>query len=86
MALALLALPAAGAPPAAPPNIVLLVADDWGYSDIGSFGSEIRTPNIDALAAHGVRFANFHVAGSCAPTRAMLQTGVSSHRDRKSVV
>jgi arylsulfatase A-like enzyme len=56
------------------------VADDWGYTDIGSFGSEIRTPNIDALAAHGVRFANFHVAGSCAPTRAMLQTGVSSHR------
>jgi arylsulfatase A-like enzyme len=80
LALALMPLPAAGAPPAARPNIVLLVADDWGYSDIGSFGSEIHTPNIDALAAHGVRFANFHVAGSCAPTRAMLQTGISNHR------
>jgi arylsulfatase/uncharacterized sulfatase len=73
-------LSAESPPPAPRPNIVLLVADDWGYSDIGSFGSEIHTPNIDALAAQGVRFANFHVAGSCAPTRAMLQTGVSNHR------
>lgn len=62
------------------PNIVILLADDWGFTDVGSFGSEIRTPNIDALAADGVRFANFHVAGSCSPTRAMLQTGVASHR------
>ncbi|MEL4403118.1 sulfatase-like hydrolase/transferase, partial [Shewanella algae] len=51
-----------------------------GFTDIGAFGGEIRTPNIDALAAAGVRFADFHVAGSCAPTRAMLQTGVSNHR------
>lgn len=63
-----------------PPNIIILVADDWGFSDVGSFGSEIATPNIDWLAANGVRFANFHVAGSCAPTRAMLQTGVGNHR------
>ena len=62
------------------PNIVVLLADDWGFSDVGSFGSEIRTPNIDALAARGVRFTNFHVAGSCSPTRAMLQTGVRNHR------
>jgi len=62
------------------PNIVILLADDWGFSDVGSFGSEIRTPNIDALAAAGVRFSNFHVAGTCSPTRAMLQTGVSNHR------
>ncbi|NJC10115.1 arylsulfatase [Polymorphobacter fuscus] len=62
------------------PNIVVLVADDWGFTDVGAFGGEIATPNIDALAAAGVRFSNFHVAGSCAPTRAMLQTGVSSHR------
>jgi arylsulfatase/uncharacterized sulfatase len=68
------------APTAPRPNIVVLLADDWGFSDVGSFGSEIHTPNIDALAAHGVRFANFHVAGSCSPTRAMLQTGVSNHR------
>ena len=68
----------AAAPP--PPNIVILLADDWGFTDVGAFGGEMATPNIDALAANGVRFSNFHVAGSCAPTRAMLQTGVSSHR------
>ena len=79
---AAMAVPARGGPPPAPkrPNIVILLMDDWGFSDVGSFGSEIRTPNIDALAARGVRFTNFHVAGSCSPTRAMLQTGVSSHR------
>ncbi len=62
------------------PNIVILLADDWGFSDVGAFGGEIATPNIDALAANGVRFSNFHVAGSCSPTRAMLQTGVINHR------
>jgi arylsulfatase/uncharacterized sulfatase len=76
MALALLG----AAPPPKRPNIVILLADDWGFTDVGAFGGEMRTPNIDALAAAGVRFSNFHVAGSCAPTRAMLQTGVSSHR------
>lgn len=65
---------------AKPPNIVILLADDWGFTDVGAFGSEIATPHIDALATAGVRFSNFHVAGSCAPTRAMLQTGVSHHR------
>lgn len=63
------------------PNIVILLADDWGFSDVGSFGAEFATPNIDALAAAGMRFANFHVAGSCSPTRAMLQTGVMNHRN-----
>ena len=69
--------------PSAPkhPNIVILLADDWGFSDVGSFGSEIATPNIDALAKAGMRFSNFHVAGSCSPTRAMLQTGVMNHRN-----
>lgn len=62
------------------PNIVLLLADDLGFSDIGAFGSEISTPNIDALAARGVMFSNYHTASSCAPTRAMLMTGISSHR------
>ncbi|NND69439.1 MAG: arylsulfatase [Halioglobus sp.] len=61
------------------PNIVLIVADDVGYSDLGAFGGEIATPNLDALAFSGARFANFHAASSCAPTRAMLLTGVSSH-------
>ena len=63
------------------PNIVVLVADDWGYSDVGAYGSEIATPNIDALARRGVRFSNFHVAASCSPTRAMLLTGVDNHRN-----
>ncbi|WP_426168396.1 arylsulfatase [Sandarakinorhabdus sp. DWP1-3-1] len=71
-------MPAPIAP--ARPNIILIVADDWGFTDVGAYGGEIATPNLDALAASGTRFANFHVAGSCAPTRAMLQTGVGSHR------
>lgn len=62
------------------PNIVVLVADDWGFTDVGAFGSEIATPNLDDLARQGVRFSNFHVAASCAPTRAMLLTGVDNHR------
>ncbi|WP_296310534.1 sulfatase-like hydrolase/transferase [Erythrobacter sp.] len=62
------------------PNIVIILADDWGFTDVGAFGGEIATPHLDALALEGVRFANFHVAGSCSPTRAMLQTGVRSHR------
>jgi arylsulfatase/uncharacterized sulfatase len=70
----------AQAAPAQRPNIVILLADDWGFTDVGAFGGEIATPNIDALAAKGVRFSNFHVAGSCSPTRAMLLTGVINHR------
>lgn len=62
------------------PNIVLIIADDWGYSDPGSYGGEIATPNIDALARAGTRFANFHVSASCSPTRAMLLTGVNAHK------
>lgn len=67
-------------PPLPPPNIVLIIADDWGFSDPGSYGSEIATPNIDALARQGTRFANFHVAASCSPTRAMLLTGMNAHK------
>jgi arylsulfatase/uncharacterized sulfatase len=62
------------------PNIVLLLADDWGFSDVGSFGGEIATPHIDELARRGMRFSNFHVSASCSPTRAMLLTGVDNHR------
>jgi arylsulfatase len=61
------------------PNILLLVADDLGYADLGAYGSDIRTPNIDALAAGGIRFTNFHTAPMCAPTRAMLLTGNNNH-------
>ncbi|MEI8158119.1 MAG: arylsulfatase [Burkholderiales bacterium] len=63
------------------PNIVVLVADDWGYTDVGAYGSEIATPNLDQLAKQGSKFTNFHVAAVCSPTRAMLLTGVDNHRN-----
>ena len=68
------------APSTVRPNIVLLLADDLGFSDLASYGSEISTPSLDALANQGVRFSNFHVAANCAPTRAMLMSGVNNHR------
>ena len=61
------------------PNIVLLVADDLGYGDIGCYGGDIKTPNIDALASNGIRFSSFHTAPMCAPTRAMLLSGNDNH-------
>jgi arylsulfatase len=61
------------------PNVVLIVTDDMGYADIGSFGGEIATPNIDALADDGVRFTNFYTHASCSPTRSMLLSGVDTH-------
>ena len=61
------------------PNILLIVADDAGYADIGSFGGEIHTPNIDALAATGVRFTQFGVSATCSPTRSMLLSGIDNH-------
>ncbi len=63
------------------PNIVVLVADDWGFTDVGAYGGEIATPHLDELARRGTRFSNFHVAASCAPTRSMLLTGVDNHRN-----
>ncbi|MBU0937219.1 MAG: arylsulfatase [Spirochaetes bacterium] len=62
------------------PNIVLILADDLSFSDLGAFGSEIQTPNLDRLAERGMKFSNYHTAPSCAPSRAMLLTGVNSHR------
>lgn len=61
------------------PNFLIVVADDMGWTDIGSFGSEIKTPNIDAMADAGVKFTNFHVSVSCSPTRSMLMTGTDNH-------
>lgn len=61
------------------PNILLIVADDLGYSDIGRFGGEIRTPNIDELARSGQTFSQFYAAATCSPSRAMLLTGVDNH-------
>ncbi len=61
------------------PNIVIILGDDLGFADMGAFGSEIKTPNLDALANDGVRFANFYTHASCSPTRSMLLTGVDTH-------
>jgi arylsulfatase A-like enzyme len=63
------------------PNIVIILGDDMGFSDMGSFGSEIKTPNLDALANDGVRFTNFYTHASSSPTRSMLLTGVDTHRN-----
>jgi len=62
------------------PNVLVIVADDLGFSDIGVLGGEIPTPNIDALAEEGILMTNFHVAATCSPTRAMLMSGVDNHR------
>lgn len=75
----LTAVQAVAASEAERPNLVLIVADDLGFSDLGSFGSEIRTPNVDQLAAGGIRFTNFYVSATCSPTRSMLMTGLDNH-------
>lgn len=62
------------------PNFLIIVADDLGYSDLGSFGGEIATPNLDALASEGVRLTNFQAAPTCSPTRSMLLSGTDSHQ------
>jgi arylsulfatase len=62
------------------PNILIILADDMGYSDIGCFGSEIQTPNLDALAKNGVRLTQFYNTGRCCPTRASLMTGLYPHQ------
>lgn len=64
---------------AIPPNILYIVLDDLGFSDLGCYGSEIATPNIDALAANGQRFSGFRTAPMCGPTRAMMISGNSNH-------
>ena len=62
------------------PNVILIMVDDMGFSDIGCYGGEIETPNIDSLAAGGVRFSQFYNAGRCCPTRATLMTGLHPHQ------
>ena len=85
-ALVLLVVGACAAPPSSTdpaevrrPNILLVVADDLGWTDIGSYGGEIATPNLDALAQRGVKFTDFHVSVSCSPTRSMLLSGNDNH-------
>jgi arylsulfatase A-like enzyme len=66
------------APPGAP-NVVIIVLDDVGFAQLGCYGSDIPTPNIDRLAAEGLRFRNFHTTAMCSPTRAALLTGRNPH-------
>ncbi|MHC4119522.1 MAG: arylsulfatase [Planctomycetota bacterium] len=61
------------------PNILLVMADDLGWSDLGCYGGEIDTPNLDALAASGVKFTDFHTSVSCSPTRSILLSGTDNH-------
>jgi arylsulfatase A-like enzyme len=61
------------------PNILVIVTDDLGWSDLGAFGGEVDTPNLDRLALSGVRFTGFHTAPTCSPTRSMLLSGVDNH-------
>jgi arylsulfatase A-like enzyme len=61
------------------PNVLLIVADDLGYADLGVYGSDIRTPNIDSIAENGVIFPQFHSAPVCSPARAMLLSGNNNH-------
>ncbi len=70
--------PRPAAPPGAP-NVVVMLTDDLGFADLGCYGSEIETPNLDALAASGLQFTNFHVTPMCSPTRAALLTGCNAH-------
>lgn len=70
---------AVAAPPARP-NILIILADDLGYSDLGCYGGEIRTPNLDALAADGLRFTQFYNCARCCPARASLLTGLYPHQ------
>ncbi|NDE59887.1 MAG: arylsulfatase, partial [Acidimicrobiia bacterium] len=66
-------------PPAGAPNVVVIVLDDVGFGQLGCFGSPIHTPNIDRLAANGLRFNRFHVTSICSSTRAALLTGRNHH-------
>jgi hypothetical protein len=61
------------------PNIVIILGDDLGYADMGAFGGEIKTPNLDSLTKDGVRFTNFYTHATCSPTRSILLTGVDTH-------
>ncbi|WP_085315700.1 arylsulfatase [Derxia lacustris] len=77
---AALAAPAQAADaPARRPNILLILADDLGFSDLGAFGGEIDTPNLDALAREGLRLTDFHTGATCSPTRSMLLSGLDNH-------
>lgn len=87
---ALLVAPAAAqqqtAPQAQRPNIVVIIADDVGFTDLGAYGGEARTPNIDALAQRGAQFSRYYSSPLCSPSRAMLLTGMDNHRTGHSTI
>ena len=61
-------------------NIIIILADDLGYSDLGCYGSEIKTPNIDSLGNNGIKFSQFYNQARCSPSRASLMTGLTGHQ------
>ena len=71
--------PEPATPPAGAPNVIVMMADDLGFSDLGCYGSEIDTPHLDRLAAEGLRFRDYHATPMCSPTRAALLTGLNPH-------
>ncbi|MEK6405617.1 MAG: arylsulfatase [Acidobacteriota bacterium] len=73
-------------PPKGAPNVIYLVLDDVGYAQLGCYGSEIQTPNLDRLAAGGLRYSNFHTTSLCSPSRACLLTGDNHHTNHLGVI
>jgi len=73
-------LSCSSAPENTHPNIILIMADDMGFADLGCYGSEIHTPNLDRLAENGIRFSRFYNGARCCPTRASLLTGLYAHQ------
>src|SRR5690349_12196424 len=80
LALALVSISCVHAADSKRPNIVVILSDDMGFSDIGSYGGEIQTPNLDNLAAHGKKFTQFYNTARCCPSRASLLTGLYPHQ------
>ena len=83
LSVAACAAPAAAQSQPSRPNVILIITDDVGYGDIGSYGApDIKTPNIDSLARNGTRLTDFYAAPNCSPTRAMLISGRYQQRSR----
>ena len=80
IALIILAISSSSAMAADRPNVILIMADDMGFSDIGCYGGEISTPNLDQLASNGLRYTHFYNGARCCPTRAALLTGLYAHQ------
>jgi arylsulfatase len=86
LGLSLVSTVAAAGSAARKPNVIVILADDLGYSDVGSYGGEIRTPQLDALANGGVRFTQFYNTSRCWPTRAAVLTGYYPQQVRRDIV